>query len=101
MPPTLSVLYARISNNRKNVGLSVSAQLRTLRDYASRNGLSVACEYVDEADSGSYSVRDRHDRQKRPQLAGPHTVGIRIEAIMLTESPIPEWQMSQRGRRTK
>ena len=32
--------------------LSVSAQLRALRDYAKKNGYTVAREYVDETESG-------------------------------------------------
>ena len=49
---TPAALYARVSSDRQDVGLSVSAQLRALRDYAKNNGYSVAREYVDEAESG-------------------------------------------------
>ena len=42
--------------------LSVSAQLRALRDYAKANGYSVAREYVDEAESGR--VADRPEFRK-------------------------------------
>ena len=37
--------------------LSVSAQLRALKDYAKSNGYSVAREYVDEAESGRVADR--------------------------------------------
>ena len=37
--------------------LSVSAQLRALRDYAKSNGYSVAREYIDEAESGRVADR--------------------------------------------
>ena len=36
--------YTRVSSDRQNVGLSVAAQLRALRDYAKNNGYSVARE---------------------------------------------------------
>ncbi|MCY4623582.1 MAG: recombinase family protein [Chloroflexi bacterium] len=51
-PLTPVALYARVSSDRQDVDLSVSAQLRALRDYAKKNGYVVAREYVDEAESG-------------------------------------------------
>ena len=42
--------------------LSVSAQLRALRDYARKNGYIVAREYVDEAESGR--IADRPEFRK-------------------------------------
>ena len=56
-PPTPAALYARVSSDRQDVDLSVSAQLRALRDYAKANGYSVAREYVDEAESGRVADR--------------------------------------------
>ena len=50
-------LYARVSSDRQDVDLSVSAQLRALRDYAEKNGYLVAREYVDEAESGRIADR--------------------------------------------
>ena len=50
-------LYARVSSDRQDVDLSVSAQLRALRDYAGKNGYLVAREYVDEAESGRIADR--------------------------------------------
>ena len=52
-----AALYARVSSDRQDVDLSVSAQLRALRDYAERNGYLVAREYVDEAESGRIADR--------------------------------------------
>jgi DNA invertase Pin-like site-specific DNA recombinase len=46
------VVYARVSSERQDTDLSISAQLRALREYASRNGHIVVKEYVDEAESG-------------------------------------------------
>ena len=48
-PLAPAALYARVSSDRQDVDLSVSAQLKALRDYAKSNGYSVAREYVDEA----------------------------------------------------
>ena len=54
---TPAALYARVSSDRQDVDLSVSAQLRALKDYAKANGYSVAREYVDEAESGRIADR--------------------------------------------
>ena len=56
-PLTPAALYARVSSNRQDVDLSVSAQLRALKEYARANGYSVAREYVDEAESGRVADR--------------------------------------------
>jgi len=45
-------IYARVSSERQDIDLSISAQLKALRDYAARDGYSVVKEYVDEAESG-------------------------------------------------
>ena len=59
---TPAALYARVSNDRQDVDLSVATQLRALRDYAERNGYSVAREYVDEAESGKVADRPQFRR---------------------------------------
>ena len=56
-PLTPAALYARVSSDRQDVDLSVSAQLRALKEYAKTNGYSVAREYVDEAESGRVANR--------------------------------------------
>ena len=53
----LVALYARVSSDRQDVDLSVSAQLRALREYAEKNRYLVAREYVDEAESGRIADR--------------------------------------------
>ena len=55
-------LYARVSSDRQDVDLSVSAQLRALRDYAEKHNYLVARKYVDEAESGR--IADRPQFQK-------------------------------------
>ena len=62
LTPIPAALYARVSSDRQDVDLSVSAQLRALRDYAKANGYSVAREYIDEAVSGR--IADRPEFRK-------------------------------------
>ena len=59
---TPAALYARVSSDRQDVDLSVAAQLRALRDYADKNGYTVAREYVDEAESGRIADRPQFRR---------------------------------------
>ena len=56
-PLTPAALYARVSSDRQDVDLSVAAQMRALRDYAEKNGYSIAREYVDEPESGRIADR--------------------------------------------
>ena len=56
-PLTPAALYARVSSDRQDVDLSVSAPMRALKDYAKANGYSVAREYIDEAESGRVADR--------------------------------------------
>ena len=50
-------LYARVSSEKQDVDLSISAQLKSLRVYAARNGHEVVKEYVDEAKSGKTTAQ--------------------------------------------
>ena len=59
---TPAALYARVSSDRQDVDLSVSAQLRALRDYVKANGYTVAREFVDEAESGRIADRPQFRR---------------------------------------
>ncbi len=52
-----AAIYARVSSDRQDVDLSISAQLKALREYAARNGYSVVKEFVDEAESGRTAAR--------------------------------------------
>ena len=43
-----AVLYARVSSReQEQEGYSIPAQLKLLRDYASRNVIEIAGEYID------------------------------------------------------
>ena len=55
-------LYARVSSDKQDVDLSLSAQLKALKEYAAKNGYSVVREFVDEAESGRTSARPASSR---------------------------------------
>ena len=76
-------LYARVSSDRQDVDLSVSAQLRALRDYAEKNGYIVVREYVDEAESGR--VADRPEFRKMIDAASKAESPFRAIPIRRTQ----------------
>ena len=81
---TPAALYARVSSDRQDVDLSISAQMRALRDYASKNGYEVVGEYVDEAESGRVLNRPEFHRM--------------IEQASKTKAPFKEilvWKFSR------
>ena len=45
-------IYARVSSDSQDVDLSISAQIRALRDYAAKHDYEIVREFVDEAESG-------------------------------------------------
>ena len=51
------VIYARVSSDSQDVDLSISAQLRALRDFAMKHGHQLVREFVDEAESGRTADR--------------------------------------------
>ena len=77
-------LYARVSSDRQDIDLSISAQLRALRDYARKNGYLVVREFIDEAESGR--IVDRPEFRKM------------IDAATATDAPFKEilvWKFSR------
>lgn len=52
-----AALYARVSSEKQDTDLSISAQLKALREYASRSGYEVVTEFIDEAESGRTADR--------------------------------------------
>ncbi|MDP2719284.1 MAG: recombinase family protein, partial [Dehalococcoidia bacterium] len=52
-----TALYVRVSSDRQDVDLSVSAQLKALRDYAARNNHVIVREFIDQAESGRTTYR--------------------------------------------
>jgi site-specific DNA recombinase len=55
--PKRVVIYARVSSDRQDVDLSITAQLKALREYASKHGYTIIKEFVDEAESGRSTAR--------------------------------------------
>ena len=52
-----AIIYARVSSDTQDVDLSISAQVRALRDYAKKHDYEVVREFVDEAESGRTADR--------------------------------------------
>lgn len=52
-----AVIYARVSSDKQDVDLSISAQLKAVREYAAKNSYAVIREFVDEAESGKTTRR--------------------------------------------
>ena len=52
-----AALYARVSSDKQDVDLSITAQLKALREYASKNGHEIVKEYIDQAESGKTTAR--------------------------------------------
>jgi len=52
-----AVLYGRVSSDKQDVDLSISAQVRALREYAAKNGYEVVREFIDEGLSGRTAAR--------------------------------------------
>jgi site-specific DNA recombinase len=50
-------VYARVSSESQDVDLSISAQLRAIREYAKKHGYDIVREYIDEAESGRSASR--------------------------------------------
>ena len=92
--PTPAALYARVSSERQDVDLSVSAQLRALRDYAAKNGYLVAREYVDEAESGRVADRPQF-RRMLDEATGPNAPFEESVDEFYSENLIPAFQSRQ------
>ncbi len=52
-----AALYARVSSDKQDTDLSISAQLKAIRDYAEKNSYVIAREFIDEAESGRTASR--------------------------------------------
>ncbi len=56
------VVYARVSSDRQDVDLSISAQLKNINDYSNAQGHSIVNQYVDQAESGRSAHRPQFQR---------------------------------------
>jgi len=52
-----AALYARVSSDKQDTDLSISAQLRAIREYAAKNGYTIVREFIDEAETGTKASR--------------------------------------------
>jgi len=52
-----AALYARVSSEKQEVDLSISAQIKAMREYAEKNKYCVVKEFIDEAESGKTTDR--------------------------------------------
>ena len=93
-----AALYARVSSDRQDVDLSVAAQLRALRDYAEKNGYSVAREYVDEAESGRIADRPQFRKMLEDSPIGgrdAEEVALHGPVLSIVKSGGPDWTKSR------
>ena len=72
-------LYARVSSEAQDTDLSLSAQLRALRDYCIKNGHDIVYEFVDEAESGRTASRPEFKKMIALAKATPPS----FEAILV------------------
>ena len=61
-----AAIYARVSSERQDVDLSISAQLKALREYARRNGHSVVKCMFRSKSAGVPEQTGHHSGRNRP-----------------------------------
>ena len=83
-------IYARVSSVAQDVDLSISAQLRSLREYATKNGHQIVKEFIDEAESGCTDSRPEF----RDMITLAHSKEKPFEAILV-------WKFSRFARSRK
>lgn len=71
--------YGRVSSDAQDVNLSIGAQLRAMREYASAHGYDIVREFVDEAESGRPTARPAF----KEMIALAKTKGPPFSAIMV------------------
>jgi site-specific DNA recombinase len=80
-------LYARVSSERQDVDLSISAQLKALKKYALERGWEVMAEYVDEAESARTANRPKF----KEMVAAARRKNKPFEAVLV-------WKLSRFAR---
>ena len=73
------VLYARVSSEKQDVDLSLSAQLKALRAFALSKGYTIVREYVDEAETGRTTSRPAF----KEMIAAARRPGKTFQAILV------------------
>lgn len=72
-------LYTRVSSDKQDTDLSLTSQLKALRNYAANNGHTIVREFVDEAESGRTASRPAF----REMIALARTKKPPFEAILV------------------
>ncbi len=72
-------IYARVSSVAQDVDLSISAQLKSLREFAAKNGHQIVREFIDEAESGCTDSRPEF----RDMINMAHSKEKPFEAILV------------------
>jgi site-specific DNA recombinase len=73
------VAYARVSSDSQDKDLSISAQLRAVREYAAKHGQEIVSEFVDEAESGRSASRPAfHEMIALAKTKAPPFEGILV-----------------------
>ena len=85
-PLTPATLCARVSSNRQDADLPVAAQLRAFRDHAENNGYSVACDYMDEAESGR--IADRPQFRSMTDEGGRNSTPFQVILFRMNCQPL-------------
>ena len=80
-------LYARVSSDKQDIDLSISAQIKALREFANKNGHIVIKEYVDEVETGRSSDRPSFQQM----IATARKKPLLFEAILV-------WKLSRFAR---
>lgn len=73
------VLYARVSSEKQDTDLSLSAQLKAMRLFAQGREYQVVREYIDEAETGRTTARPAF----REMIAAARRPGKTFEAILV------------------
>ena len=73
------VLYARVSSEKQDTDLSLTAQLKAMRLFAQSRGYEVLKEYIDEAETGRTTARPAF----REMIAAARRPGKSFEAILV------------------
>ena len=83
-------IYARVSSVAQDVDLSISAQLKSFREYATKNGHQIVREFIDEAESGCTDSRPEF----RDMITLAHSKEKPFDAILV-------WKFSRFARSRK
>lgn len=72
-------IYARVSSAAQDVDLSISTQLKSLREYATKNGYQIVREFIDEVETGRNDSRPEF----RDMITIAHSKEKPIDAILV------------------